>query len=187
MHVELYHLTHERGEYTRGIDKLDRAIALKPSDSILLFNSASIVWDSAVRDILGNAVDFKLLKRSHSGVELLQFLYDDATSEQKVIAELRKHPGTIKARNYLEKLLVLSPKWTRAYLTLDEMYTSARDLEGLRALLDRLSKVELDQEESNRKIIDGRNGKDDAKNFADMKVALARMEEVLEPARVKVD
>lgn len=55
-HFGLYYLTGETAEFARGVDKLDRAVALRPSDSILLNNAADMV--------LEGAIDLAALKRS---------------------------------------------------------------------------------------------------------------------------
>src|SRR6202040_740773 len=47
IHFDLYHLTHEREQFQRGMDKLDRAVALQPSDSIVLHNAASLLLTAA--------------------------------------------------------------------------------------------------------------------------------------------
>src|SRR5262249_25588499 len=72
-YFSLYRITLDRGDFTRASDKLDRAIALQPSNSILLTNGAASVIEGAVRDVIGDAVDLRALKRG--GWDVFPYLY----------------------------------------------------------------------------------------------------------------
>jgi tetratricopeptide (TPR) repeat protein len=186
VHFALYHLDHDPEQYARGIDKLDRAIALKPGDSILLHNAAGVVLESALRDAIGPALDFKVLKRG-ADLDLLSFAYRDREGKQQVIARVRKHPGVLKARGYYEKLLVLAPKREDPYSQLAALHEYVRDVDGLRGLWQRLQGVELDLADKNRETLDFYAGKDDAKKLAEFKVALERQQGIVQSARKSRD
>jgi predicted Zn-dependent protease len=81
-HFELHRLTGEAAEFARGVDKLDRAIALKPSDSILLYNAAAVVLDGAIRDAVGGAIDLSVLKRQ-ADWDVLAFAYDGPAAARR--------------------------------------------------------------------------------------------------------
>jgi hypothetical protein len=185
VHFALFGVTHDPEQFTRGIDKLDRAIALKPGDSILLSNAASEVLESAVRDVVGAAVDLKLLKRG-AGLDLLSFLYRDRAGKQKVVALLRKHPGFVKARGYYEKLMLLAPKRAEAYAQLAALHAYTGDLDGLRGVRQRLKGIELDLAHENRETLAIYAGQRDDKLREDARKSLARREAVLPAARKAV-
>jgi len=179
----LYHLTNDKDLLVRGMDKIDRAVALQPSDSILLHNAASIIFDEAVRDVIGNRLDFKLLKRQGARLDLLPFVYADAAGKQKIVEQLVKHPGTIKARGYCDKLLILAPKRDDAYTILSRFYFFTRDAQGLRSIAQRLEKVELDQKQERQETLDFLRGKDEPNKINQLQKSLEKHEATLVEAR----
>jgi hypothetical protein len=181
-HFSLYQLTREREQLTRGLDKLDRAVALKGSDSILLGNAAHAALESAVRDLVGPAVDFKVLKQE-ADLSLLAFLYRDQAGERKYAEALGKHPGFLRARGFLEKLMVLAPKRPDPYVLLAGLHAYTRDKEGVDRVWQRLKDVELDLARQKRETLDAYAGKDDDNRLRDVKNTLAREEAVAAAAR----
>jgi tetratricopeptide (TPR) repeat protein len=181
-HFALFRVTQERDEFKRGLDKLDRAIALQPDNSIFLSNAPSVVVESAVRDVIGNALDLKQLKQSAS-LGLLSYLYKDAAGRQKYIDQVRKHPGILKACDYLDKWLLLSPKGVYPYAWLVALHSFTRDEGALRAVWERLQKVELDLADSQRETLDVYAGKKDQKRARDLKMSLARQEKIVQATR----
>ncbi len=143
-HFDLYGLTHEREQFQRWFDKLERAIALQPSNRIVLGNAAPRMAAVAVRDLIGSAIDLKVLKR-FPGIDLLPHLYADQASMEGFIARLRVDPYCVKARAYAEKLTVLAPREAGSYRLLERLYSWTRDLEGLRGLWRKLKTVEVDR------------------------------------------
>jgi predicted Zn-dependent protease len=182
LHLALHRLTHDPDQLTRAIDKLDRAVALRPGDSILLHNVADALLESALDDVIGPSLDLKLLKRS-AGLDLLPFLYRDVAERQKLVDKVRKHPGTLKARGYYEKMMVLAPKREDSYSRLAALHGFTRDLEGLRGVWRKLQGVELDQADEVRETMEFYAGKNDAKKIADWQKARARYEERVAAAR----
>jgi uncharacterized protein (TIGR02996 family) len=178
----LYQLTHEREHFTRGLDRLDRALALKPTDSILLRNAVAAVLENALQDVIGPGVSWKVLKRG-SGLDVLPFLYGDQAGRRKYEERVRNHPGVIKARSYLEKLMVLAPKGAGGYSEMAALCAYTHDLDGLRDVWARLGKVELDLADARRESLEFYAGKKDAKRLTDLKNALARQDQVVAAAR----
>jgi hypothetical protein len=181
-YLSLFHATRDREHLTRGIEMLDKAVALKPDDSILLHNAATTLWQTAFDDIIGNAVDLKALKR-RGGLDLLSFLAADPAAKQQWVERVRKHPGLARARGYLEKLLILAPKRADSYAILAELFEFTRDQNGLVALQQRLEKADLDMADARREMLDFYAGKNDQKHLTDLQNALTRLEAVLPAAR----
>lgn len=183
-HFELYQVTHDREEFTRAADKLDRAIALQPSDSILLHNAANNLIEAAIRDAVGGRIDLRVLNRS-ARWDLLPFLYADPAGRQAVIDRVKQHPGTVKARGYLEKPLLLAPKRDDGYQQLTALFLATRDDAGLAAVRDRLAGVELDLAQEEADYREYLAGKKDAKYADENRAALARAEKAVAEARGK--
>ncbi len=180
-HFELHRLTGDAAEFARGLDKLDRAIALKPSDSILLHNAAAVVLDGAIRDTAAGTIDLAVLKRQ-ADWDLLAYLYDGPAGRKAAADRLRAHPGFIKARGYLEKLLLLAPKREDAYAQLARMHAWMRDPAALREIGDRLARVELDLAHQTEEYRDFLAGKSDDKKRAELTQLLTRCRESLAAA-----
>jgi hypothetical protein len=178
----LYQVTRKQDDFVRGTDKLDRAVALKAGDSILLHNAASVIEEAALRDVAGAAIDFKTLRR-RSGFDLLPYLYADAAGRRAVAERLRAHPGVIKARGHYEKLMILAPKRDDSYASLARLYTAARDEAGLRSVLGRLEAVALDQEHERQELLDFYGGKADPVKAGELKKAAEKQEVVVAATR----
>jgi tetratricopeptide (TPR) repeat protein len=181
-HFALYRVTHEREQFNRGLDRLYRAIKLRPGDSILLGNAAGIELEDAVRDAIGAALDFRALKRS-ADFGLLPFLYRDKKGQTELMEKVRRRPSFAKARGQFEKLLVLAPKRPGSYTMLLLIAEQTNDEAGLRRLLDRLKTADLDLKDSKLETLDGYAGKNDAKHLPEWRKALARQEEAVKATR----
>jgi tetratricopeptide (TPR) repeat protein len=182
VHFELYELTHDREEFLRGTDKLNRAISLLPSNTILLYNGAIRMMTAAAQDLLGEAIDLKALKRPAS-ISLVDYLYEDEPGKERFVARLIKHPGYHKAVAYSEKLMLLSPRQPNSYTFLEWLYSWTHDVKGLQSVWKKLQTVEVDREQTDREMLDNMAGKKDDKIRAEWKKGLARQQMVWEEAR----
>ncbi|MBL8799787.1 MAG: hypothetical protein JNM56_38250, partial [Planctomycetia bacterium] len=181
-YFSLYRATHDPEHFAKGAEKIDKAVALRSSDSILLSNAAAVILESATADLIGRALDLKALQHRAS-FDLLQYLCTDPAAKEKLAERIRKHPGVAKARSYYEKLLILAPKRPESYAVLSNLYEQTNDLEGLRSLRDRLAKAELDLSDRMRDAQDFQAGKKDDKYRADFLPQLARQEAVVKATR----
>src|SRR5262249_4827065 len=114
VHFSLYQVTHDKEQFQRGADKIDRAIAMSPSDSILLSNATGLLRQTAAQDLIGSAIDLKVLKRG-ADLDLLSYLYTDKAGRDRQVVRMRSHPALTRAKGYYEKLLVLAPKRSDSY------------------------------------------------------------------------
>jgi hypothetical protein len=182
VHFSLYRVTHDPEQFRRGMEKLDEAVRLKPGDSLVLDNAAGVLLQATARDVVGDVVDWKALKRL-AGFDLLPYLYADQAGRGRYAEKMRAHAGLAKAKGYYEKLLLLAPRRTDSYAALEWLYDYLDDLDGLRGLAKRLEGVKLDVAQYEREALDRYSGKKDAKDREDLKKALARQEEALGKAR----
>ncbi len=181
-HMNVARLTSDKVEFAKGVDKLERAIALKPTDSILIGNTSHTLLDGAIRDVVGTAVDFKLLKRGGSW-DILSYLIGDVAGRQKFIAAIQQHPSFVKSKTYDEKLLILSPKRHDGYSNLQQIYNFTRDVDGMKALAAKLESIDLDLVQEMQNYRDVISGKKDEKWIEDLKMGLPRAKTIVDSAR----
>jgi tetratricopeptide (TPR) repeat protein len=180
-YFSLFSITFDREDFTRGVDKLDRAIALNPTGSIPLLNATPAVADGAARDIVGKSVDLRALKAS--SWEALPYLRYTPAERAAQGDRCAKHPGFVKARSYAEKLLLLAPKREETYQMLSLLCETANDLEGLKNAATRAEKAELDLSDEIQRYKDSLSGKSDAKRLDETRAHLARTESALTASR----
>ena len=176
----LYHVNGERERSTRGLPCSSR-LALAPKDSILLGNFADRTLEAAVRDLIGDSLDMKLLKAEGS-LGLLAYLYKDRAGMERTQERVRKHPGIARAIASYDRLLILCPKRSSGYQSLLSIQRFTNNAEGLRSLQSRLETADLDQS-SDKDRLEFYTGKADARWIADLKVVSDRQEAILKAVR----
>lgn len=182
IHFSLYRLTQDVGQFQRGVEKLERAVALKPGDTLLMGNLADTLLQGVARDLLGDSMDWKVLKRSPS-LDLLAYLHGDGAGQDRLTERLRGNVWLVKARTYYDKLLVLAPRRMESYVALEWLYDQLDDVEALRKLAIRLKEADLDMEGYKRQALESITGKKADKDRDDLVKSLQRYEEVLVEAR----
>jgi len=180
----LFRVSQDRDHFARGLEMMDKAVALEPANSILLSNAAAALLETALGDIIGPAIDLKTLKEE-AALDLLPFLYTDAPTSKRIIERVRTHAGVAKARSYYEKLLVLAPKRAEGYYVLAELFDDTDDAAGLRSLRQKLASAELDLTDSERRAREALAGKHAEKQRADFQTLLARQEAVVAATRAQ--
>lgn len=137
VHFSLFRVTGEAKEYTTGRKLLEEALAFRPSDSIMLGNTALFLFQEAVIATLGKKLDWRYLNQpiDHS---LLSFFYQDEAGQQAYTRLLSQHPNYQKALQRYQKMLILAPKSSRTYQTLVQAYWDTKNQKGLEDLLERL-------------------------------------------------
>jgi hypothetical protein len=181
-HFLLYRLTGERQTLDKGSEMIEKALALHPSDSILLSNAVHAILEGALSDLIGKAIDLKTLKMEGS-LDLLPYLYQDQAGRDRLAQRFRQHPGIAKATAYLKRWQLLAPKNLAPYAILFAMHSMAQDRDALRQLLQRLQEAELDLADVSRKTLDYYAGRDDARTRTDLDVQQRRQEATLAAAR----
>lgn len=156
-YLAVYTVTGEREALDKGFALLERAVELKPSDSILLRNVADTMLEVTLRDCIGTALPLEKLHKKAT-IRMLGYLYDDVKGQKRIYQRVREHAGVKKARAYYERLLVLAPKSSAAYRSLLSIYELMNDLPALRELQTRLDKVEIEISDRQRIALDFYNG-----------------------------
>ena len=175
-------LTGEQDTLDRALAMIDKANKLDPSNSLTMRNAGTIVLEWALRDIIGGAIDLRLLKED-AGLTLLPYLYRDQAGRQESSSRLRSHVGINRAIGLLEKALVLSPRSDQLAEVLNHLYHARGDLERLRNLEQRLRTVEFDQVDSSERYRQYYRGDRDDELRQDGAKSLARHEAILTSVR----
>lgn len=161
VHFELFSISGDRQDFHAGAVLMERSVALEPGSPILLDNAAWALTQGAVLDVIGDTIDVKALG-SDVDVGLLSYLHDDHETRSQVLGRFTSHPSTQKARAFLEKVLVLSPKKPETYQRLVSLIQGTRDeATELERLLKRLEDQELDFETSQQLARSYYSGDDD--------------------------
>jgi choline kinase len=143
VYFSLYRINGDQTALTTGMQKLDEAITLAPSDSIIHMNAADELISTACREVIGDKIDLAKL-RSSGNLQMLTFLYDTDAQKRTIAAQLSQHPAMIKAVSYLEKAMVLAPKLDANYQQLSSLYAFMENLEGMNRVANQLNNVEID-------------------------------------------
>jgi tetratricopeptide (TPR) repeat protein len=186
VHFELFTLSSDTADFQRGTEKLDRAIALQPSDSILLSNGASTVLDASLQSLIGSSMDLKSLKQRAS-FQMINFTCKTPAERDVWREKLKTHPGVVKARNYMEKAVLLAPKNPSGYYFLMELYRNLDDVSAMTALADRAKTVEFDLTLSQTKYQEFLQGTNDAKLIADAQKGMSRVRESIKELKSRGD
>src|SRR5262249_43585154 len=121
----------------------ERAAALQPRDSIILANVVETTSEAAFRDLIGKRLDLAAL-RVLAEPDFLHYLYRDRAGRDRIIAEVKGHPGVARALAQAERLRLLTPKGSHPYRRLFSLHGLTRDADALRRLDAILGEVELD-------------------------------------------
>lgn len=152
-HFSLFRLTGDLKELNAGIANMEKALALQPSDSILLSNVADNMFANSIRDILGNEIDWAAL-RINGGMDHLNYVANDRAKMDTYRKRTETHEGMAKARSYFERLTVLSPKKAHNYAVLSSLMNFLEDRDGLKSLLARVARADLDHSDVSKRILD---------------------------------
>jgi|GEM_PF-1918930 len=179
----LHYLTGETAALDEAAKNMDKALALSPDDAGLLHDAASGIMEGALRNIIGDAIDLRLLKKGGE-VDLLPYLCEDPSRRQHFVEAVRRDEWVAKALSHYRRALVLA-NHAKTYTELASIYGLTRDVPGLRDLLERLRQSPPDVSEhirSNKVFYEGSN------DFALRKMAgveIARWEQILAAAETK--
>lgn len=139
-------LTGENQYLTDGVDRIDAAIALEPSDRIILTNAANQLIQAAYTSLIADRIDLVKLKATGDS-EVLAHLYDDETAKSEMMTRLGASRAVERALAYLDTVMVLAPKSTDAFEVSAQLFYHFDDVDGLKRIRDRLASTEVDRED----------------------------------------
>lgn len=182
----LFRITGDRKVYDEAVEMMEKAISFDSTDSILLFNAASTVLESALRDIIGDSIDLTALQDS-AEFGTLSYLYENAEQREAYVEKVRTHAGIKRAIDYYEQVTVLAPKRADSYGELAEIYAYLDDQEALQNLWSRLQKVEFDRSNRLEQAQAYLSGEMDDMLLKDAKAAQARYRKVMQARQANRD
>lgn len=143
VHLALYGMEGDPRHRDLGLQKLDQALALVPSDSILLLNNIAAVRSAAAAALVGDRIDLALL-RTPGDLQLIDYLHNDAATRDRVRQTVRDNPAVKKALAYTEKAALLAPRHPHSYTFAVSIAGLLEDAEAMKALASRAEAAKLD-------------------------------------------
>lgn len=157
----LFSMTGNRADFTKSARMMEEAVALQPDNSILLANAAQRLMESAVLDLAGESIDFRMLEEPGS-LNTLRLFYADQEGHRALFERLGSNAGFRRAVSLYEKVTVLAPRSPTAFAQLWLAHGCARSEAPLLELSIRLQGAQLDLSELNRSQLEQHSGKKDA-------------------------
>lgn len=156
IHLALYSMEGDPKERDAGIAQLDQALALMPTDSILLFNNETAVSTAAAAALVSDKIDLPLLHRP-ADYSLVDFLYDDEASRVRVRHAIGDDAAMKKGLAYSEKAILLAPRNPRNYGLPGTIAVMLDDVPAMKAIAARATAAKLDKSDGKdamRKLLD---------------------------------
>jgi hypothetical protein len=156
VHLALYGMDGDPKERDTGIAQLDQALALQPTDSVLLYNNEAAVSTAAAATLVSDKIDLPLLHRA-ADYSLVDFLYDDEAAHQRVRQVLGNDAAMKKGLAYSEKAILLAPRLPRNYSLPGTIAVLLDDASAMKAIAVRATAAKLDKsdgKEAMRKLLD---------------------------------
>jgi hypothetical protein len=181
---QLARLTGDASAHDRALGMIQRAAQLAPGDSLLLYNASEALVEQGVRELIGEAIDLRALRRD-ADLDLLDHLAKDERDREAFAARLRAHPLVTRALAMKEKVSLLAPRNAGFYGAFVRVLERRRDGDGLRKLLSALERTELDLSDRARRLVDQKAGLKDRQMKEQARGLLALEEPILPVARAK--
>ena len=185
IYISKYRVAFQQQDFTKALEKMDKAVALVPEDSIVLNNAAYQHLEKAYTDILSPYIDFVSLEVSPS-LSYFSYLYEDQAKKDEFIDKLAKHSSYKKALGYMQKAMLLAPKNVEILDDLYSLYNFMDSEEEIKQLATRFEKIELDLQQQANDISDFRNGINKEKNLRELERYLTDLKaNIRKPVNVK--
>ncbi len=190
VHSTIYRLTGDMNDLNKSVEYLEKATALNPNNSILCANTASALYNAAIREVL-------LIKHSSKFVQLLgndaylRTLYDNEEGREQVIAKLNASSHFKKAVKLYEKATILAPQDLENYSMLFTTYSLVGDYDHLAKIVKQLERAQVDttsNQEDWEQSMHKEDDKEALENLAKYAEFSARLREQLpEESKVYLD
>ena len=149
--LALYGLDGDPQHRDKALTQLDQALAMMPTDSILLLNNIAAIGSAGVAAIVGETIDLPLM-RTEGDLGMLEFLHNDKASRDRVTAAVRDNAAVQKALSYAEKAILLAPRNPHSYSFAASLASMLEDSATSRALAARAQSAQLDFGDIDREL-----------------------------------
>jgi tetratricopeptide (TPR) repeat protein len=180
----LYSLTGERRDLDQTLVRYEKALALDPSHSLILGNTAEALLESGIRDVVGDRLDLGALRHTGS-LSLLQYLCPDDAGRKQLAQRVRSNPKIVRARAAYARLVVLAPKMGTAYTVPAALAAFTDDRDGLRRLDKELESADIDLGEQTGETLAYLKGAKDAQKREEAAGNIKRYEGIVHATRAK--
>ncbi len=143
VNVRLFSLTGAPGDYAKGVRMMGEALKLSPDDPIVVMNTASMLFEGAVIEILAEKLDLKALN-GETDASMLSLFYDDEAGKQALVRRLYALEPAKRAKTLIDRALIMAPKSHSAYTVARQIFQLEDDAAARSKLLGRLRQAELD-------------------------------------------
>ncbi len=175
---DLYEATGNIEDNRRGMALLEEAIALDPSDSILLYNTTYTLTTRAIMEIVRDSINLDVIGE-RADLEMLSYLYQNEQERARIYQQLRDSETMKKGLVYLDKTLLLAPKNLSLYAFALSIQGGFRDLNELQKLQQRLRVAAPDLTETRAEILKSYQGVNDKKNLEKVQGRIQMLEKLL--------
>ncbi len=145
-YLSLFGVTGDPKVLDKGIQWLEKAIALAPGEPIVLANAALALYPVTIQDLAGGRLDLNALEGLGS-IEVLQALAADQQQLDQLRRDARNHASLVKATSYFDKAMLLAPKNLGLYGHALRLHAFVRDAEALERLSRRIETAAPDPAE----------------------------------------
>lgn len=147
-------------EYQRqGMEMVKEAVSMAPDNTTLIGNTIAALWPQAVRETLGDAVRPEALVRGAS-IDALAQLYDDEPGSRQVTIRFHASEPAKMAEEFLNRLLLISPKDVDLYALAIHIAINKKDAEALQRLDERMKNAGFDMETIRTQTLEAYNDTD---------------------------
>jgi hypothetical protein len=175
-------LTGDEEAHERSVAMIERAVTLEPGSSLVLSNAARARLEAALRDLIGPALDLKLL-RLDASLPMLGYLHDDQPAREALVRRVADHPGIARFLALQQKVMLLAPRNPDSYDAALDVYAFTEEIAPLRALHRRVAEADLDLSDTQRQTRERERGVHEERDRSEWTASLKRAEENLARAR----
>lgn len=162
IYLRLFELDGDPATLKNALDRMDKAVNLMPSDSILMLNTTSAHLQATAYDVVNGKIDLVALKTAPS-LDMLTYLYDNTQQKDVFSQEIVSHPSTTTAMGYADRLMLVAPQRSGSYAVPLLFHNFTRDTDKIRLLLDRVNNVQIDLTDTMSERLDYYSGNMDEK------------------------
>lgn len=168
IYFSLHRVSGDKTAYQKGVELMSKAVELRPDESILLSNAASTLVTNSLYETLGDRIDYQYLQNPPS-LNSVGHYYKNIAGKKALRSKVASHKDLQKAREYLQRSILLSPNSAQNYEELYSIYYFLDDQEAIADLASKMAKNQVDVSATNKKYIEFAKGVDMADNLVKIK------------------
>lgn len=172
LRAERFQVTGDLADLGRCVEILERAAAAQDAPADMLCDLADALTMRAVGSVVKDRVQVFVLREL--GYELLHFAAVDEKDLATLGAALAAHPDRVRALELRERAIARDPTYLPAYAGIFSDASARRDVDGVLAILDRISKAPLERRSGGNADAALRAGLERSRRRADALLKLAR-------------